>query len=323
MTPKTRACNSLAATAPSLEHTLHGSLWAAALTPPEMAQVRAETYEIEVAAGSHAARIGELAHSWFGVIEGVLIMTMGSPNGKESTFTGVTNGGWFGEGTLLKNGLWAYNAVAVRDSRIACVPRETFQRLVQTSLPFNHFLLAHLNARLGLFISLVENDRLLGPKARVARCLASLFNPDIYPRTGRFIVLSQEESGHLAGLSRQRANRALQTLEQAGLLRIEFGGVTVNDLPGLRTYSHAPDTAAGVLCSGTWPTFCDDAVSHWVCLNVVASLLPADEPTWCVATFKTLARHPPGGVPNRRDFFDTCCAFFRGDRWPAGGQRSA
>lgn len=220
----------------TLDNTLRSSLWADTLTPRELAQVCAESHEIRVPAGAHLIRLGQSANNWYGVIEGVFIMTVCSPDGKESTFTGVTSGGWFGEGTLLKNGTWGYNGLAVRDSRVACVPQETFQRLVQTSLPFNHFLLAHLNARLGLFISLVEYDRLLGPEARVARCIASLFNPDIYPQTGRFVALSQEEIGHLSGLSRQRANKALQALEKAGLIRIEFGGVTVMDLPGLRTY---------------------------------------------------------------------------------------
>ncbi len=221
----------------TLLETLHHSIWAETLTPKELAQVCAEAYEVNVSAGAHLTRIGEAANGWYGVIEGVLIMTACSPDGKESTFTGVTHGGWFGEGTLLKNGTWGYNGLAVRDSRLACLPRSTFQRLVQTSLPFNHFLLAHLNARLGLFISLVEYDRLLGPDARVARCLASLFNPDIYPQTGRFVELSQEEIGHLSALSRQRANKALHQLEKAGLLRLEFGGVTVLDLPGLRSYN--------------------------------------------------------------------------------------
>lgn len=222
---------------PTLLETLQHSIWAETLTPRELDQVCAEAYEVNVSAGAHLTRIGEAANGWYGVIEGVLIMTVSAPDGKESTFTGVTSGGWFGEGTLLKNGTWGYNGLAVRDSRLACVPRSSFQRLVQTSLPFNHFLLAHLNARLGLFISLVEYDRLLGPDARVARCLASLFNPDIYPQTGRFVALSQEEIGHLSALSRQRANKALHELEKAGLLRIEFGGVTVLDLPGLRSYS--------------------------------------------------------------------------------------
>lgn len=220
-----------------LRQMLQSSLWAHTLSPEELARVCAESHEEYVRAGTHVGRIGDEARHWLGVSEGVLIMSVCSEEGKESTFTGVTNGGWFGEGSLLKDGPWRYNAIAARDSRIVWVPRDTFRRLVQTSLPFNHFLLTHLNARLGLFISLVEYDRLLGPDARVARCLASLFNPDIYPQTGRFVKLSQEEIGHLSGLSRQRANQALQLLEKVGLLQIEFGGVSVTDLPGLRSYN--------------------------------------------------------------------------------------
>ena len=107
---------------------------------------------------------------------------------------------------------------------------------MSSSLPFNRFLLQHLNARLNLFVGLVEYDRLLGPDARVARCLASLFDPDLYPRADNSIQLSQEEVGLLSGVSRQRTNEALHALGRAGLLKVDFGGVTVLDLPGLRRY---------------------------------------------------------------------------------------
>ena len=98
---------------------------------------------------------------------------------------------------------------------------------------------------MSLFIGLVEYDRLLGPDARVARCLASLFDPVLYPRAVNFVQLSQEEIGLLSAVSRQRCNEALHELERAGLLRIEFGGVTVLDLPGLRGYAAPKRRRAG------------------------------------------------------------------------------
>lgn len=181
-------------------------------------------------------RRGEPAEIWFGVIEGLIKMSVSQPDGRVSTFTGVTAGGWAGEGSLLKPGRWRYDGIAARDTRVACVPRHTFERLVSTNIAFNRFLLGQLNARLSLFVGLVEFDRLLGPDARVARCLASLFDPDLYPRAGDFVQLNQEEVGLLAAVSRQRANEALHELERVGLLRVEFGGVTLLDLPGLRRY---------------------------------------------------------------------------------------
>lgn len=216
---------------------LRGSLWAATLQPPELDLVLHHAFERWVPAGGYALRRGEPADCWIGVIEGLVKMSVSQPDGRVSSFTGVTRGGWAGEGSLLKPGAWRYDGVAVRDTHLACVPRHAFQHLVDTSLGFNRFLLSHLNARLSLFVGLVEYDRLLGPDARVARCLASLFDPDLYPHAGQTVQLSQEEIGLLSAVSRQRTNQALHALERAGLLRVEFGGVTVLDLPGLRGYS--------------------------------------------------------------------------------------
>ncbi len=227
----------------TLENMLRESLWAAALSEAELDAVARESHERHVPLGGHAMRCGDPAEHWIGVIDGLIKMSVSQADGKHATFTGVTAGGWAGEGSLLKPGPWRYDGLAARDSRLACVPRHVFERLVTTNLAFNHFLLSHLNARLSLFIGLVEYDRLLGPTARIARCLASLFHPDLYPRVGDFVQLSQEEIGLLSGVSRQRANEALHTLERAGLLRVEFGGATVLDLAGLRCYSGATPVA--------------------------------------------------------------------------------
>jgi hypothetical protein len=40
-----------------------------------------------------------------------------------------------------------------------------------------------------------------------------------------------------SGISRQNANQCLKRLEKQGLLRLQYGGVTVGDLDGLRRYA--------------------------------------------------------------------------------------
>jgi CRP-like cAMP-binding protein len=179
---------------------------------------------------------GEAVEYWIGVIDGLVKMANVSPDGKPTSFVGVGRGGWFGEGSLLKDEPRRYDIVALRESQIAYMPRATFMWLLDTSMAFNRFLLTQLNERLGQFIGMVEHDRLLGPDARLARCLAGMFNPILYPGSTPHLPVSQEEIAQLAGLSRQRANQALQRLEQAGLLRIDYGGITVIDLPGLRNF---------------------------------------------------------------------------------------
>lgn len=215
---------------------LRGSVWGRTLAPAELDRVVATTAERQFAAGDYVCRKGETVQHWIGIVEGLVKMAGLSAGGKLTTFTGLPAGAWFGEGSLLKDEPRRYDAVALRDSRIALMPRATFEWLLDTSIAFNRFLLVQLNERLGQFIGQVEHDRLLDVEARVARCLAAMYNPHLYPDTGADLALSQEEVGYLSGVSRQRVNAALKALERAGLLRIEYGGIVVLDLPGLRSY---------------------------------------------------------------------------------------
>jgi len=212
------------------------SPWTRGLSPEHLGRVRTAIMVREFEAGSTVSRKGDPASAWVGVVDGLVKLHSLSPSGKSVTFAGIPAGGWFGEGSVLKGEPFKYDIVALRDSRIALMPEATFRWLLDTSIPFNRFLLTQLNERLGQFIGMVEHDRLLEPDARVARALAALFNPQLYPDTQPHIQISQEELGYLAGASRQRVNRALQVLAGAGLIEVDYGLVTVLNLNGLRGY---------------------------------------------------------------------------------------
>jgi CRP-like cAMP-binding protein len=111
-----------------------------------------------------------------------------------------------------------------------------FDWLLDRSIAFNRFVMQQLNERLGQFIAAREIDRLTHPDERVARNLAALFHPVLYPGVGQMLRITQQEIGYLVGLSRQRVNQALRTLQQAGVIRIEYGGVRVLDLDALRRF---------------------------------------------------------------------------------------
>lgn len=210
--------------------------WAVDLSPEQRERVKRVTTVREYAQGDYVSHKGELAEHWLGVVEGIIKITTVSPSGKSVTFTGVPEGGWFGEGAVLKKEIRKYDVMALRRSRIAFVPRDTFQWLLDTSLPFTRFLLMQFNERLGQFIAAVEYERLLDIDSRVARAVSSLFNEHLYPGIGKTLEISQEEIGLLAGISRQRANQALKVLEQQGLVRVDYGVIEVLDLEGLRQY---------------------------------------------------------------------------------------
>lgn len=212
------------------------SVWAGTLEPQALERAARETVVREVGTGEAICRVGESVEYWNGLLDGLVKMNKFSAEGKSVTFAGIVRGGWWGEGSLLKRELRRYDVTALRKSRVACMPRATFEWLLDNSIPFNRFLLTQLNERLGQFIAAVEHERMLDHDARVARAIASLFNPILCPGAEREIQISQEEIGFLSGASRQRANQALQTLEKAGLLRLEYGGIRVLDVEGLRKY---------------------------------------------------------------------------------------
>lgn len=220
-----------------LPTTLRNTPWGRLLGEADLLMVTREVVEKSLHADAYACRKGEPVDAWIGVLDGLVKMSSLSVEGKPITFTGIPTGGWFGEGSLLKYPeRRLYDVVAVRESRVAYMPRAVFMRLLDSNISFNRFLLTQLNERLGQFIATVEHDRLLEPDARVARSLAQLFNPVLYPGTAAQLQLSQEEIGLLSGVSRQRANQALQVLEKAGMLKIEYGGVRVLDVEGLKRF---------------------------------------------------------------------------------------
>ncbi len=212
------------------------SMWASMLSLEHMQKVEEEVVERFIPAGGYVCRKGDPVEHWMGVVEGFLKMSSISPDGKTVTFSCMLAGGWFGEGSLLKTEPRRYDVVALRDTRVAYMSRATFTYLLDNSIPFNRFLLHQLNERLGLFISLVEYDRMLDPDTRVARCLAAMFNYYLNPGSSLQLQLSQEEIGYNPSCSLQEANQALQLLEKKNLLSVDYGGITILDLDGLRRF---------------------------------------------------------------------------------------
>ncbi|AMO22878.1 Crp/Fnr family transcriptional regulator [Ramlibacter solisilvae] len=185
--------------------------------------------------GDYLCRVGRPVTYWFGVIEGLLKMSTDTEQGQSVTFSGLPPGGWFGEGTVIKREVYRYNVQALRKSVVAGLPADTFHWLLDHSLGFNRFIMNQLNERLAQFIAAREIDRMNDPDLRVARSLAALFNPVLFPGVGDVLRITQQELAYLVGLSRQRVNEALSVLESRGTIRVEYGGVRILDLHALRS----------------------------------------------------------------------------------------
>jgi CRP/FNR family transcriptional regulator, cyclic AMP receptor protein len=213
------------------------SAWSADLTEEQLARVQKDGFERSYSAGAVVCHRGVPPDHWLGVIDGFVKVDTVSKDGRSTTLAGVPAGSWFGEGAVLKDARRPYSVVALRDSTVAFIPRSTFEWLIDNSHSFSRFIINQLNARCGYYVGLVGNLRLNKASARVAFCLAELFNPLLYAAPDPSLALSQEEIGRLSGLSRQNTNRALRELADAGFLLLEYGSVRILNLTGLRDLS--------------------------------------------------------------------------------------
>ncbi len=216
------------------EHELKLIPWFGLLKDNERNRIESQLVVSDPMPGDYVCRMGRQATYWFGVVEGLLKMSTDSASGRTITYTGVPPGGWFGEGTAIKRETYRYNIMALRRSVVAGLPIDTFHWLLDNSIGFNRFVMNQLNERLAQFIEAREIDRSNDPDVRVARNLAALFNPTLFPGVGEILRITQQELAYLVGLSRQRVNVALNRLEEQGAIRIEYGGIRVLNLAALR-----------------------------------------------------------------------------------------
>lgn len=214
---------------------LHGQPWHDSLPAEQQREVLERLILLQAAKGECLLSTGVPVQGWYAVLSGLVKLQSASAEGRVQAFLGVPAGEWFGEGSALKAERRRYDVIALRETTLLCLPLAAFDALRQSSLAFNQYLVAHLNRRLGQAMALIEAERLRSAEERVALYLSRVFWPG-----RRRLSLSQEELGHLVGLSRQTVNRVLGRMAQQGLVSLTFGRVEILDEPALLNY-RAPE----------------------------------------------------------------------------------
>ena len=216
---------------------LADSPWYGEIGEAARQQVRTDIVERALGVGESLGYEGESQRHWYGVLDGLLKWSINSPDGRTVTLGGQSVGSWFGEGTLLRAQPRRADLVALRHSRVAMMPFETFDWLRRTEAGFNEFLLQQINERLHWFMGNFAAHRLLDTDRLVARALVGLVHPLLNPRGERYLMISQEELANLAAVSRQRCNQSLLALQRSGLVQLEYGAIVVVDRDALQRYA--------------------------------------------------------------------------------------
>src|SRR5204863_10076229 len=128
----------------------------------------------------------------YAVLTGLVKLQSQLSQGRRQGYLGIPGGEWFGEGSVMKTEPRRYDVIALRDTELLCLPRDIFDELYATNIPFNHSISKHLNMRLGQAMVIIETMRLRSPDQRVAMYLGPL----LWHGSKR-MSLSQEELGIL------------------------------------------------------------------------------------------------------------------------------
>lgn len=219
----------------SVAQLLDHSPWYAQVSTAAQMQVRNDLSERAIAIGDRLGFQGESQRFWFGVLEGLLKWSISATDGRTVTLGGQSVGSWFGEGTLIRNRPRNADLIALRHSRVALMPFETFDWLRRTEPAFNEFVLLQINERLHWFMGNYAAHRLLDTDRLVARALIGLIHPLLNPRGERYLMISQEELANLATVSRQRCNASLALMKRNSLLQLDYGAVRVLDVQALQS----------------------------------------------------------------------------------------
>ena len=185
--------------------------------------VQTQAFLVRAAKGEIALQAHKPVDGWYGVAQG-LVKIASSQGAQQSTFIGLNQGSWFGEGAILKKEPRQYDVVALRETTLVCIPSAVFETLLQESTCFNRYIIDELNRKLGLAMSIIQTGRSGNAQQRLALALSRMF----WNQT-RTLELSQDELASLAGMARQTANRALQQMEQRGVVRLAMHRITVLD----------------------------------------------------------------------------------------------
>lgn len=217
----------------SRDELLGGSNWFIALSENAQTLVNADLIERNVNAGEALGYQGETQLHWFGVMDGLLKWSVSAIDGRSVTLGGQSVGSWFGEGTLVRGQPRQADIIALRHSRVAMIPRDTFNWLRQNEPVFNEFLLRQINERMHWFMGSMAAHRLLDADHLVVRALWGLAHPLLNPLGLHHLLISQEELANLAMVSRQRCNMTLVNLKREGLIELGYGAISIRNIDAL------------------------------------------------------------------------------------------
>jgi CRP-like cAMP-binding protein len=204
------------------------------LTPDEQRQVISETRRRRFRRGEVICHEGDPGDSLHLIAKGHVAVRRSTPLGDIATLVVLGPGDYFGELVLVspESGRNA-TVVALDPTETLTLNRDQLQNLRSEYPTIDRFLLDAMAKEIRRMSSLLSDALYVPVEKRVLRRLLEVADTYGDDRPAEVVPLTQEDLASLAGTTRSSANRALRTVEEAGLIAMSRGEIRLLDPDGL------------------------------------------------------------------------------------------
>ena len=181
----------------------------------------------------HQDEPGEQLHL---VAEGLVKISIVSPDGRESDIALIQPGDCFGEMSVLDGGMRSATAVAVEPTQTMSLSRDDFLAFLDEHPKVSGQIITLLVKRLRATDTMVGDMVFLDVPTRVAKKLLELVHtqPDHRDDSGNpSVLMGHEELSGLVGTRRETVSRGLINYRKQGVVTTTHRRITINDMEAL------------------------------------------------------------------------------------------
>jgi len=178
------------------------------------------------------------------VAEGLVEVRQISLRGREQVFHTEGPGATLGEGPLFDGGGYIASAVALAPTRVLLLPRAEVLSLCQRRPEVALAVLKTMARRVRHFAGIVSDLAFRPVPERLARYLDAAVTGPVTPGTGIDLTLTQAQLAARLGTVRELVARALQQLEESGIISRDRSGIVIRDPARLAALARGDEDAA-------------------------------------------------------------------------------
>lgn len=191
-------------------------------------------------ANDEILRQGDEGTSLVIILDGVVRISMVTPNGREIILDYAEAGAVLGEIAVLDGQPRTASAIAMWPGRLLRLSHAAFEGFIERHPKVAIRLLREMARRLRESDITIESDRAFTTGPRLARYLNRLTNQKVHG-TRLTRDLSQSELGSFVGISRENINRQLAAWASEGVIELTQGKIRIIDPDYLTQIAEAAD----------------------------------------------------------------------------------